>query len=62
MKTIGIRALRAQLTECVRLAAAGAEEYKIACHGKIFARLVSVHDEGGAEEGFMDLRYPLGIG
>lgn len=39
MRTIGVRALRAKLSECIRLAAAGKEEYHISCHGKVLALL-----------------------
>lgn len=46
MRTIGIRALRSQLSECVRLAGAGKEQFNIACHGKVLARLCSKEQAG----------------
>lgn len=51
MTTIGIRALRAQLTECVRLAAAGKVAYDIACHGKVMARLIGAGHEDATDSG-----------
>jgi len=48
---IGIRTLRSKLSDYVRLASTGEQEFEVCCHGRVLARLVGPDGPAVAEQG-----------